>query len=228
MSDNTNRRTSTAVARVTFAWGLFALLSVLAACGASSSTHQGADTPVLPTSATPRSAPGGTGSVSASAAAPQVEVNPPGDIPDNQAFVAYRGQHFTVSVPEGWARTTRRGGVEFADKYNDIVITSTRTTSAPTPTSARRHDLATIRTSSRGFVPGSIGIVQRAAGDAVLIRYRALSPVNPVTGKVAIEAVERYLFWRAGTEVVLTLAAPVGSDNVDPWRKVTDSFTWTG
>jgi hypothetical protein len=62
----------------------------------------------------------------------------------------------------------------------------------------------------------------------VLINYRAQSPVNPVTGKVANEAVERYEYWHAGREVVLTLAAPVGSDNVDPWRKVTDSFAWTG
>jgi hypothetical protein len=43
-----------------------------------------------------------------------------------------------------------------------------------------------------------------------------------------VEAVERYEFWRAGHEVVLTLSAPVGSDNVDPWRKVTDSFAWRG
>ena len=68
--------------------------------------------------------------------------------------------------------------------------------------------------------------MHRTAGTAVLITYHALSAVNPVTGKVANEAVERYEFWRNGREVVLTLAAPVGSDNVDPWRKVTDSFTW--
>ncbi|MDT4904221.1 MAG: hypothetical protein QOH52_2237, partial [Pseudonocardiales bacterium] len=43
-----------------------------------------------------------------------------------------------------------------------------------------------------------------------------------------IQAVERYEFWKNGNEVVLTLAAPVGADNVDPWRKVTDSFAWTG
>jgi hypothetical protein len=28
--------------------------------------------------------------------------------------------------------------------------------------------------------------------------------------------------------VTLTLSAPVGSDNVDPWRTVTDSFRWAG
>ncbi|MDT4921763.1 MAG: hypothetical protein QOI15_2665, partial [Pseudonocardiales bacterium] len=64
-------------------------------------------------------------------------------------------------------------------------------------------------------------------GTAVLVTYQDLSPVNPVTGKVTRRAVERYEFWRSGREVVLTLAAPVGSDNVDPWRKVTDGFAWT-
>ncbi|MDT4974331.1 MAG: hypothetical protein QOG98_89, partial [Pseudonocardiales bacterium] len=59
------------------------------------------------------------------------------------------------------------------------------------------------------------------------LTYRADSAPNPVTNKVAVEAVERYEFWRNGTEVVLTLSAPVGSDNVDPWLKVTDSFAWT-
>jgi hypothetical protein len=38
--------------------------------------------------------------------------------------------------------------------------------------------------------------------------------------------VERYEFWRAGREVVLTLAGPVDADNVDPWRTVSDSLRW--
>jgi hypothetical protein len=59
-----------------------------------------------------------------------------------------------------------------------------------------------------------------------LITYRDDSPQNPVTGKVAVEDVQRYEFYRSGTEVALTLSAPVGSDNVDPWRKITDSFAW--
>jgi len=47
-----------------------------------------------------------------------------------------------------------------------------------------------------------------------------------VTGKVVRDDVERYEFWRGGTEAVLTLSGAAGSDNVDPWRLVTDSFTW--
>jgi hypothetical protein len=131
------------------------------------------------------------------------ESNVAGDIPDNQAFVPYAdpGKSFTVTVPEGWARTTSGSGVLFTDKYNSVTVEARSAATAPT--------------------------VSRQAGPAVLITYQADSPPNSVTGKVAREAVERYEFWKAGHEVVLTLAAPVGSDNVDPWRTITDSFSWS-
>jgi hypothetical protein len=47
-----------------------------------------------------------------------------------------------------------------------------------------------------------------------------------VTGKVVLQDVERYVFWQAGTRATITLSSPKGSDNVDPWRKVTNSFGW--
>ena len=36
----------------------------------------------------------------------------------------------------------------------------------------------------------------------------------------------RYEFFRNGQTVALTLAGPLGADNVDPWRHITDSFRW--
>lgn len=198
---------------------LAAAAASLVACGSSSPSSQ-------VTSATGQTS-GTTSSVATtSGGAPQVEANPPGDIPDNQAFVPYHGSGYTVSVPEGWARTNSAGAVVFSDKYNSITITTANAASAPTPATARSRELPAIQAAAKGFTPGAISTVHRTAGSAVLITYHALSAVNPVTGKVANEAVERYEFWRNGHEVVLTLAAPVGSDNVDPWRKVTDSFSW--
>jgi hypothetical protein len=47
-----------------------------------------------------------------------------------------------------------------------------------------------------------------------------------VPGKVFRDAVERYEFYRNGTEAVVILAGPAGADNVDPWRTVTNSFRW--
>jgi hypothetical protein len=60
----------------------------------------------------------------------------------------------------------------------------------------------------------------------MLIRYSADSQPDPVTGRVFRDAVERYDFYRNGTEAVVTLAGPSGADNVDPWRTVTNSFQW--
>ncbi|MEO9137869.1 MAG: hypothetical protein ABI345_02265 [Jatrophihabitans sp.] len=190
-------------------------LSVALLLGACSSTG----------GSTPATSPG-TAAAAASGAA-RVEVNPAGDIPDNQAFVAYAGTGFSVTTPEGWARSNAGSAVVFSDKYNSITITKGAAAQAPSVASAQAHDVPAIKATSHGFVPGAISTVKRKAGTAILITYHALSQVNPVTGKVANEAVERYTFWQSGTSVTLTLAAPVGSDNVDPWRKVTDSFTWT-
>jgi hypothetical protein len=44
---------------------------------------------------------------------------------------------------------------------------------------------------------------------------------------VVSQDVERYEFWHSGHTLTLTLSAPVGSDNVDPWRTVTDSLQWS-
>ena len=64
----------------------------------------------------------------------------------------------------------------------------------------------------------------RPAGPAVLIKYLGYSQPDPVTGKFGVLAFERYEFSHRGHEVILLLSSPVGSDNVDPWRKVTTSL----
>ncbi len=167
-----------------------------------------------------------TGSVTSSA---QREVNPAGDIPDNQAFVPYvsgKGK-FSVTVPEGWARTDTTTGVLFTDKYNSIRVETRPATSAPTVASVRSSEVPTLSRSAANFRLGDLTTVSRKAGAALLLTYRADTPANEVTGKVASGAFERYVFFKAGTEVIITVGAPVGGDNVDPWRKVTDSFSWS-
>lgn len=45
------------------------------------------------------------------------EKNPPGDIPDDQAFVTFKSPlGFSIRVPEGWARRDLAGGVTYSDK----------------------------------------------------------------------------------------------------------------
>ena len=113
----------------------------------------------------------------------------------------------------------------FTDKLNTITIQTSRA-SALTVATARAAEVPVIHRSVHGFVLAGLSTVSRAAGTAVLIRYSADSQPDPVTGKVYKDAIERYEFYRNGTEAVVTLAGPAGADNVDPWRTVTNSFRW--
>jgi len=156
------------------------------------------------------------------------ENNPPGDIPDNVAFVPYRSKRggFTISTPEGWSRTTTPNSVTFTDKLNTVVVTWRDVASAPTVASVKKQEVPDLETTERAFTLGSVAAATLPAGPAVLTTYQANSEPNAVTGKQYRLDVQRYSLFHQGTEVVIGLRSPVGADNVDPWRIVTESFTW--
>jgi hypothetical protein len=158
------------------------------------------------------------------------ETSPPGDIPDNQAFVAYTppGGGYSVKVPEGWARTASGGAVSFTDKLNSIRIESAPAKSAPTVAEAKSVEVPQLAQSVKGFKAGGVSSVDRTAGKAIRIKYLADAAADTVTGKTGQNAVERYVFFHKGKDVVLTLSGPKGADNVDPWKIVTDSVRWSG
>jgi len=191
-NDHTGARMRTRAIAVTAAIGI-ALAT--AGCGGSSSPDQSGN---------------GGGSQAANPNAP--EANPAGDIPDNQAYVAYSppGAGYSVKVPEGWARTSAGGATTFTDKLNSIRMESTPSAAAPTKVSG-----------------GATSTVARTAGPAVRIVFGADSTPDPVTGRVHRNTVERYVFLHQGKAVVLTLTGPKGADNVDPWKIVTNSLRFT-
>ncbi|MET7778196.1 MULTISPECIES: hypothetical protein [Streptomyces] len=202
--------------------GLVLTVAVTAGCSGSSSG---------PPAASHASSGSGSGSATtagAGAAPAPTESNPPGDIPDNQAYVAFRpsGDAFTVKVPEGWARTGQGGATVFTDKLNRVEIATTSSSSAPTVTSVGSEVVSRLRGQVPKFDGPKVSQVNRHAGSAVLLKYQGDSAADPVTGKVVRDAFERYAFYRQGHEVDLTLSGPVNADNVDPWRIVTDSFSW--
>jgi hypothetical protein len=131
-----------------------------------------------------------------------------------------------IKVPEGWARSVSGGVTTFTDKYNSIALATATMPTAPTVTSARRGDVPVLRRTVPNFAPKAVTRVRRRHGAAVLITYLLDSAPNNVTGKVVRDAAERYEFWHRGQEAVLTLTGPVGADNVDPWRLVSDSLAW--
>ncbi|TGB08497.1 hypothetical protein [Streptomyces sp. MZ04] len=173
---------------------------------------------------------GGSSGGSDSSPAP-TESNPPGDIPDNQAFVAYQPSGgaftaFTVKVPEGWARTSQGSTTVFTDKLNRVQISAAAASNAPTTGSVANEVVPQLRGHVSKFASPKVSTVTRKAGTAVLLTYQGDSARDPVTGKVVRDAFERYAFYRQGHEVDLTLSGPVNADNVDPWRIVSDSFAW--
>ncbi len=185
-----------------------------AACGKSSSGSKGA------------SSVGKTTTTAPATKAP--EVSPAGDIPDNQAYVAYAppGEGYSVKVPEGWARVANGGATVFTDKLNSIQIERASQPTAPTVAMARAVAIPKLAKSGKNFTPGKVSVVPRSAGNAVLVTYQVDGPPDAVTTKVPRLAVERYEFWKSGRSVVLTLSGAKGADNVDPWKKVTSSFGW--
>ena len=172
---------------------------------------------------------GGSSSQSAAPNPNAKEQSPPGDIPDNQAFVRYTpsGAAFSVKVPEGWARSTAGGAVTFTDKLNRVTIERATASAGPTVAQVRRTEVPRLARSVKGFKVGTVTVVKRHGGPAIRTTYLAAAPPNPVTGRRGTDAVERYVFFKNGREAVLTLSGPKGADNVDPWRIVTDSVRWS-
>ncbi len=200
---------------------------LLGGCAQQPSPPQPSPLPqVAAPGATTTAAPETSGAVGVQQPVP-AETNPPGDIPDNQAFVAYAAAGgFSVKVPEGWSRTESANAAEFTDKLNTIRVTWSAATIAPTVASVKSTDVPKLAASESAFEFVSVKAVTLPAGAAVLTVYRVNSAPNSVTGKRYRLDVERYTVFRNGTRVDLILLSPVGSDNVDPWRIVSESLTW--
>ena len=180
--------------RRALALGATVVVAAAAGCGSSSSGSGDGAKPVDPNKA---------------------EVSPPGDIPDNQAFVSYTPPSggYTVKVPEGWARKAAGGSTTLSDKLNSITM------------EAKPSSAGAARDRPNG---ARVTTVKRKAGRAVRITYLTAGKPDPVTGKSRTLAVERYVFLHNGRNIVLTLKGAKGADNVDPWKIVTDSLSYTG
>ena len=169
-----------------------------------------------------------SGTTTNPAANSSAEANPSGDIPDNQAYVPYNSAdgRYTISVPEGWAQSTGGAATTFSDKLNSARFEAKPAPTAPTVATVTTVVVPALRSAHPGFALTDIAPFTRAAGSGILIRYQQDSPTNTVTSASHRQAVEDYLFWKTGTEVDVSLASPKGADNVDPWKKITDSFRW--
>jgi len=199
------------------------LAAALAGCGSGSAAAGGAG------SAAPAPASKTSHSAAAGGQAPvPAESNPPGDIPDTTVYVTYQatGGHIKVKVPEGWSRTSTSAGATFTSNLNSIKLAWMPMTGPPTVSSARSATVPTLRAGALAFRLQAVRSVSLPGGPAVEVIYQVNSPPNPVTGRQYRLVIERFVFYRKGHGAVLSLSSAVGSDNVDPWRIVSESFRW--
>jgi len=152
----------------------------------------------------------------------KAEKNPPGDIPDDQVFIAYASPlGFALKVPEGWARTDRADGVVFADKYGRIEVSVTMG-EPQTPQTA----IDAVKASLRAVEIKKAESTDRPAGRAIYIAFDSNSEPNAVTNKQIRLENDRYLFAKDGKVASVTFSAPKGADNADQWLMMSKSFLW--
>jgi hypothetical protein len=213
--------------------GLVAVAAFSAGCSSGSPAGTAQSQPATPTSSSTTTSPQPSTTPAPSTPAKPTkpvatETNPPGDIPDNQAYVAYQppGARVSVKVPEGWARTTSKATTSFNDKLNRIQVTPSAASTAPTVQSVTASVVPTLKAQVPQFAMGKVTEVPRNAGKVVLVTYQGDSAPDAVTGKVVRDAFEQYIYFRAGRVLTLTLSGPTNADNVDPWKIVSDSVRW--
>ena len=180
-------------------------------CGSSRSTT------------TPASSGGGGSSASASEAASTAT----GDIPDNQQFLRYTNSAagYSVVYPQGWARNGSSNNITFSDKDNSVQIQITKG-SVPTVSSVSAELKKEAATDST-LQAGQPQQVQLPSGPAIHVVYHVQGPPDPVTGKKPTLMVDRYVLGNKGRLATVNEATPVGVDNVDAYRKSSDSFRWS-
>jgi hypothetical protein len=215
-----------------------AAVAGVAACGGSSTPSAGTKSSATSSPRTsasgPSAKPSSAAPSSSSSTAPAntvsavpIETNPPGDIPDNLAFVKYtnRQGHYAFTHPEGWAQTTRGVQVNFTDKLNGVTVDSLPGLKAPTVNSVRSTEIPRLQAAVPAFELRSVSAVTLPAGKGVHIVFRRNSDPNAVTGKVYRDEVEEYFVYQSGRLVRMDLYGPVGADNVDAYNAMAQSLT---
>ena len=204
------------------------LVVLVAGCSSSSPTAgtPSASAPAVTASAAPASAEPSAAPSAAAQSAVAAESNPPGDIPDNIAFIAYTNTagRYRFTHPEGWAEKTHGSTVTFTDKLNGVQASTGTATTAPATATAKQQEVPELSRSQAAFELRTITDATVPAGHGVRIVYRRNSAPDAVTGRQYRDEVERYELVGNGREVIVELFGPVGADNVDAYRTMITSL----
>jgi hypothetical protein len=218
---------------VPLATGGAALALILPGCGSSGSSSSTASTPqtgstTAKTQSGPTSVPTSTKASCGSSSAPTSEAaaTATGDIPDNQQFLTYRNPAggYSISYPEGWARSGNGSHVVFQDKSNTITINLSKGSQPTTATVA-----AQMKKAEQGdpcLAAGQPQQIKVGPNQAIKVSYSTKGAASPVTGQRPKIVVDRYVYSKGGKVAVVDLATPLGVDNVDAYRMISQSFRW--
>lgn len=156
------------------------------------------------------------------------EKNPVGDIPDSQVFIRFSSAQdgYSLEVPEGWARTEQAGSVVFVDKLDGVKITTVGFSKTLSVETIKAEQVPAIKNTERAVQVGTIQSTNLPGGPSVVIKYTSNSEPNAVTGKQVRLDNSSYFFYKNGKLARLELWAPVGADNVDQWKRMSESFRW--
>jgi hypothetical protein len=157
------------------------------------------------------------------------EKNPPGDIPDTQVFISYTSKQdgYTVDAPEGWARTEHTGNVLFADKYDVEEVKVSLNSMAPSLKNVQRRLVPTIQQQDRAVTILGVKSKSMPHGQPILyVSYTSNSEPDAVTNKQVRLENETFFFFKGNRLAQLTLRAPLGADNADQWKRISESFRW--
>jgi len=148
-----------------------------------------------------------------------------GDIPDSATYLTYTAPRYRVAYIEGWGRQGVGGTVTFSDKDSLERVALLATPRGSLEAFVRGPELAALRHAGATRI-GSIRAVSLRGGRGLYLQYTIPSASDPVTGKVVPLLTDRYYLAGPRQLGVLTLAAPVGDDNVDAFRRIASSFGW--
>jgi photosystem II reaction center protein PsbP len=150
-----------------------------------------------------------------------------GDIPDNQQFLAYKNHSggYSISYPQGWARSGNGNQVTFQDKSNTVTI---KVSPGLRPTAASvSAELKQEAAADPCLSAGKPQSTTAGPNQVVKVTYATEGQKSPVTGQRPKITVDRYVYFRGGKVATVDLATPVGVDNVDAYRMISESFRWS-
>jgi hypothetical protein len=162
-----------------------------------------------------------------SAAAEPPGGNTSGDVPDNAVFLTYKGANpgFSIQYVEGWQVTPRADGVVIKDKDSSETVA---VVALPADVAAfvASTDLPALQ-AQPGFRLIKQDTVNAGESSYVRLVFHQTSPPDSVTGKQVPQTVDRYYVPGPNGLAVVSLATPDGVDNVDAFRQMIESYTWS-